>query len=330
MQGYNWLDQLERKIGKAAIPNLMRYVIFGSAIVYVISLIAPNAVYFLNMDPAQVLKGQVWRLITFVFVPSLGNPLMTALSLFCYYWIGGALERSWGTFKFNFFFFVGVIAIDVVLFISHFMGYSLTYMYHQAGYLFQSMFLALATMFPDFRVLLMLIIPIKSSWMGYISAALLIYEFIIGTLPIKLLILASMLGYLIFFGPVLYQRIKRLIRKEKFQQTMNPGQRTNPFEPGRRSGNDYGAAGRSAYNGSTGNNAGGFSFGLNNGRPAGTSRPAGTGQSGKIINNVAFHRCTICGITELDDPNMTFRYCSQCNGNYEYCENHIRNHQHIQ
>ncbi|MBO4887634.1 MAG: hypothetical protein J5589_04915 [Firmicutes bacterium] len=321
MQGYNWLDDLERKIGKAAIPNLMRYVIFGSAIVYVISLIAPNAVYFLNMDPAQVLKGQVWRLITFVFVPSLGNPLMTALSLFCYYWIGGALERSWGTFKFNFYFFVGVIAIDIVLFISYFLGYSLTYMYHQAGYLFQSMFLALATMFPDFRVLLMLIIPIKSSWMGYISAALLIYEFIIGSLPIKLLILASMAGYLIFFGPVLYQRVKRLLKKDQFQRTMNSSQQTrNPFEPGRSSRTDYGAAGRSAFNGGTG----GFSFGPKKE----TASPAG--QSGQNVTRVAFHRCTICGITELDDPNMTFRYCSQCNGNYEYCENHIRNHQHIQ
>lgn len=323
MQGYNWLDDLERKIGKAAIPNLMRYVIFGSAIVYVISLIAPNAVYFLNMDPAQVLRGQVWRLITFVFVPSLGNPLMTALSLFCYYWIGGALERSWGTFKFNFFFFVGVIAIDIVLFISYFLGYSLTYMYHQAGYLFQSMFLALATMFPDFRVLLMLIIPIKSSWMGYISAALLIYEFIIGTLPIKLLILASMVGYLIFFGPVLYQRVMRLFKKDQFQRTMNSSQPTrNPFEPGRSSRTDYGAPGRGAFN----SNTGGFSFGPKQG----TNPTAGAGSAGQNVTRIAFHHCTICGITELDDPNMTFRYCSQCNGNYEYCENHIRNHQHIQ
>ncbi len=319
MQGYNWLDRLERNIGKAAIPNLMRYVIFGSAIVYVISLMAPTAVFFLNMDPAQVLKGQVWRLITFVFVPSLGNPFMTALSLFCYYWIGGALERTWGTFKFNFFFFVGVIAIDIVLFIAHFLGYSLTLMYHQAGYLFQSMFLALATMYPDFQVLLLLIIPMKSSWMGYISAALLIYEFIVGALPVKLLILASMAGYLIFFGPVLYQRVMRRVKKDQFQRKMNPGQSQNPFAAGRNaSQNDYGAAGRSAF------------------RPDPQTPPpqSRTAQSrpaqGSVITNVAFHRCTICGITELDDPNMTFRYCSQCNGNYEYCENHIRNHQHIQ
>ena len=313
MQGYDWLDVLERKIGKVAIPHLMRYVIFGSAIVYLISFVTPTFVYYLNMDPAAVLKGQVWRLVTFVFVPSLGSPLMTALSLFCYYWIGGALERSWGTFKFNFFFFVGMIAIDIVLFISHFLGYSLAAMYHQAGYLYQSMFLALATMFPDFRVLLMMIIPIKSSWMGYISAALLLYEFIIGSLPIKLLILASMVGYLIFFGPELVRRIKALVRREEYQRKMNQNtsQARNPFNAG---GRDYGAAGRSAFE-------------PQKNTPNPPNKPV---QNGKIITNVAFHHCTVCGITELDDPNMTFRYCSSCNGNYEYCENHIRNHQHIQ
>lgn len=303
MNSQKWLDVLERKIGKIAIPNLMRYIIFGNAIVYVIGLVIPLFPYYLIMDPEEVLHGQVWRLITFIFVPGMGGILPTLLSLFCYYWIGGALERTWGTFKFNFFYWVGVIAIDIVLFIAHFMGESVPIFVHQAGYLSQSMFLALATMYPDVQVLLMFIIPLKAKYMGYFSAALLLYEFIVGALIIKLLILASMVGYMIFFGPELFGRIRAKIRREQYERKMTQG----PIGGFSRKPQDYGAAGRAAYR-----------------------ETKKSPQQGKVITGVAFHHCTVCGITELDDPNMTFRYCSQCNGNYEYCENHIHNHQHIQ
>ena len=308
-----WLDRLERKLGKLAIPNLMRYIIFGSAIVYLAGMVDSRIVYLLNMNPAAVLKGQVWRLVTFVFVPSMGNIFTTLLSLFCYYWIGGALERTWGTFKFNFFYWVGIIAIDLVLFICYFLGYDLSMMYHQAGYLSQSMFLALATMYSDMQVLLMFIIPLKAKWMGWISFAFMAYEFIVGALPIKLLILASMAGYLIFFGPQLFRSIKASIRRSKFQKSTQ-----HPFG-GFSRGGDFGQADRSAFNASRNQASGG----------RGPAQNASKSTGGKIITGVAFHRCTICGITELDDPNMTFRYCSSCNGNYVYCENHIHNHQHI-
>lgn len=303
MRSLPWLDKLERKIGRFAIPNLMRYIIFGNAIVYIIGMFFQQFPYYLVMEPAAVLRGQVWRLVTFIFVPGMGNIFTTLLTLFCYYWIGGALERTWGTFKFNFFYWVGVIAIDIVLFLAYLLGYKSLGFAHQAGYLSQSMFLALATMYPEVQVLLMFIIPLKAKWMGYFSAAIMLIEFIIGSLPIKLLILASMLGYGIFFGPQLYHALKAKIRREEFKRKMDPGQ--GAF--GQQRGQDFGAAGRRAYQESR--------------------KPQ---QPGKVITGVAFHRCTVCGITELDDPNMTFRYCSSCNGNYEYCENHIHNHQHIQ
>lgn len=41
------------------------------------------------------------------------------------------------------------------------------------------------------------------------------------------------------------------------------------------------------------------------------------------------HKCAVCGITDADDPNMEFRYCSKCDGYYCYCMNHINNHVHI-
>jgi len=42
------------------------------------------------------------------------------------------------------------------------------------------------------------------------------------------------------------------------------------------------------------------------------------------------HKCTVCGRTDTDYPNLEFRYCSKCNGYYCYCMDHINNHTHIQ
>ncbi|MBR4098714.1 MAG: hypothetical protein IKK44_01845, partial [Clostridium sp.] len=41
------------------------------------------------------------------------------------------------------------------------------------------------------------------------------------------------------------------------------------------------------------------------------------------------HKCTVCGVTDADDPDMEFRYCSKCNGYYCYCMNHINDHVHV-
>ena len=41
------------------------------------------------------------------------------------------------------------------------------------------------------------------------------------------------------------------------------------------------------------------------------------------------HRCAVCGATEEEHPELEFRFCSKCNGNYEYCQNHLFTHQHV-
>ena len=44
---------------------------------------------------------------------------------------------------------------------------------------------------------------------------------------------------------------------------------------------------------------------------------------------VTRHKCAICGRTEEDDPSLEFRFCSKCNGNYEYCQYHLFTHEHV-
>ena len=105
------LDKLERKLGRYAIPHLMRYIIFGNALVYLVAMFFPDIVVYLNLIPQLVLKGQVWRLFTFVLVPSMGNVFLTIFSMFCYYWIGESLERTWGSFKFGVYYFIGWLSM---------------------------------------------------------------------------------------------------------------------------------------------------------------------------------------------------------------------------
>ncbi len=159
-----------------------------------------------------------------------------------------------------------------------------------AYYLEESLFLAFATLYPDVQVLLFFILPIKVKWMGYAFAALLLYQFITGGVGVKLMIAAGLVNYFIFFGPELINIIRYKIHREDYQRK---------------------AGGGSAFRG----------FG---------SKPVykRVGEEGKVIRDVAFHRCTICGKTERDDPHMQFRYCAQCSGNREYCMDHLYDHTH--
>jgi len=59
----------------------------------------------------------------------------------------------------------------------------------------------------------------------------------------------------------------------------------------------------------------------------GRTTNAGNGRSGQ--GQITRHKCAICGRTELDDPNLEFRFCSKCDGNYEYCQDHLFTHKHV-
>lgn len=284
-----WLDKLERKFGRFAIPNLMKYIIFGNVLVYILMLWQPGAVLYVALLPDSVLQGEVWRLLTFIFIPPTGNIFMTALSLYCYYWIGNALEQAWGAFRFNLYYWIGVLATIAVSFIFKVPGVP--------TYLNQTMFLALASLFPEAPIRLFYIIPMKAKWAGVIGAAFLAYDFIMtgSMIPgIRWLIAASLVSYMIFFLPVVIRRMKNKQRRHAYESKIAKARAV--------SGASARAAGRQQKNET---------------------------DTGKIIKGVAFHRCHVCGITDVDDPNMTFRYCSQCNGNYEYCENHLHNHEHV-
>ena len=281
----NWLNKLERKFGNWAVPNLIVWLIGAYTIGFVLYQVNPSIIGLLMLSPYHILHGQIWRLITWVFMPTDTNLVYLLIMALFYYQLGTTLERTWGTFRFNVYIFGGMLFTVI----GAFLLYGIMYLMNggvttemlligtsfSTSYINMSIFLAFACMYPDMQVLLMFIIPIKMKWMALVYAAMALYYFFTGSLAVKVAIGASLLNFVIFFCSS--RNIKRFgpkeqARKAKFRQQ---------------------------------------------------SRPHMT------YSNGARHRCAVCGRTELDDPNLEFRFCSKCNGNYEYCQDHLFTHEHV-
>lgn len=272
------------------IPNLMLYIVAGTAIVYLVSQMSENyALYaLLCFDRTAILQGQIWRLFTYPLTYGTGNPnvLLIAISLFCYFSLGRAIEHAWGTLKFNLFYFSGMILMDI--FCLLFGGRA------DVTYLNLSLFLSYATMYPDASFLLFFFIPVKAWIFAMVNLVIVLLDLLTLAFPSNLFSLISLANYFLFFGmdvlnviPLSWRiKLSRLLHRE----SANPAPQRPKVIP----------------------------FTANTQQPAAKSAPAYT------------HRCTVCGRTDVSHPDLEFRYCSRCNGYYCYCEDHISNHSHIQ
>ncbi len=186
------------------IPRLMLYIIIGNALVYLISLMdrTGTLTWHLCLLPAQVLKGELWRLVTFVFVPNSGG-IWLVIELYFYYLIGGTLERAWGTGKFTVYYLCGM-AITIVYGI---LAYLITG--HNSAvtgrYLSFSMFFVYATLWPENRVLLFFIIPVKVKWLAWFEAAYFLFIMIASR---TLLPLVGVANYFLFCGDSLLASLR--------------------------------------------------------------------------------------------------------------------------
>ena len=142
-----WINKLERKYRRYAISNLMTYIIALNAAVYVINLLIPQSNLYakLALNPAMILRGEIWRLITFLFLPPSSSPIFIVFVLYFYYLVGSNLEYQWGSFRFNIYYLIGVLSTIAASFISYAItGFGLVSPEH----LNLSLFLAFAHLFP--------------------------------------------------------------------------------------------------------------------------------------------------------------------------------------
>ena len=273
------------------IPNLMFYISVGTAIVYFLSMADESSTLYqvLCFDRAMILQGQVWRLITYVFTYNPGNILLTLISLLCYFSLGKAMENIWGTFRFNLFYFSGIVMMDIFCMI--FGGFRA-----DVYYLNMSLFLGYATLYPNAGFLLFFIIPIKA-WIFALFDLIVTFSDVVrltaaGLFPYNLFPLIAIANYFLFFGKDVLNVIplswrinaSRLFKKKGAKKTG-----TVPF-------------------------------------PTAGSYQATTTK----VKEPYTHKCTVCGRTDVSNPELEFRYCSRCNGYHCYCEEHINNHTHIQ
>ena len=274
----NLLDKMERRFGRYAIRNLTMYLLAGYAIGYLLSFTMPQLLTYFTLEPALILKGQVWRLLSWVIIPPNDNIIFVIFMMLLYYSLGNTLESYWGAFRYNIYIFSGILFTVIGAFIVNGLiggitGFGSLY---STYYINMSIFLACASIMPDYQLLLYGIIPVKMKWLAILDVVLLAVDAVQGGLIIRIVIIASLLNFIIFFfcnRNLRGHSPKQAARRKKFQKQISRPQ------------NQY---------------AGG-----------------------------AKHRCAVCGRTELDDPTLEFRYCSKCNGNYEYCQDHLFTHEHV-
>jgi len=286
------------KNNQKGIPNLMLYVAIGNIIIWLMSMIDPSNVLYsiLCFDRNAILHGQIWRLVSYIFTYLLDSTGLTTMlgfiTLLCYFFIGKTLEQYWGILRFNCYYLMGLLLMDIPCLIF---GFSAT-----AYYLNLSLFLAIATIVPDTKFYLFYIIPVKAKYLAWFDIIMTIYEIvrllaivILGGYPLPYYVYAflpliALLNYILFFGKDIANILPDFMRhrSSKTQRSFRAAQRPS-------------AAWSSDYSNSTG------------------AKPYR-------------HKCTVCGKTDVTNPELEFRYCSKCAGFYCYCSEHINNHAHIQ
>lgn len=301
-----WISEFCSKHPNLGIPDLIKYIAVGNVIVFVGDMVTQGMLsQFVSFYPELILRGQIWRLITFVFAPLpvggesmlsqtiFGRTFLFALMTFFYYWIGTSLERQWGSTRFTVFYGLGVlfnIAAGMILYLSfpfRATGALLGYYVETANmyYVNMSLFFSFATLYPDMQVNLYGIIPLKVKWLALIDLVFFGYAIVSplmsGQWLWALMPIVAILNYLIFFWEDLINTLgykRAQVRHRTSAQTIN-------FKKAQKELRE-----RRGY----------------------------------------LHKCAVCGVTDQDDPNMEFRYCSKCSGYYCYCANHINNHSHVQ
>lgn len=190
----------------------MLYIVIGTGIVFAFQYLFSEIplLYFLTFSKAAIMHGQIWRIISFIFIPESGNPISMVFWLYLYWLFGSSLENYWGGFRFNVYYFSGVIFSIIGGFIT---GYA------TVQYLNLTLFLAMAAINPNMQLLLFFFIPVKMKWLAWVDAAYLIYCFILGSWSVKLIILFSMLNFLLFFGGDFLRLVRHKIKFRKIRSS---------------------------------------------------------------------------------------------------------------
>lgn len=264
---------------RLGIPGLMRYIVGANAVIYLLSLFARGgSLNFLCMDPASVLRGELWRIVTYVLLPTNGG-IFLVISLFFYYWLGESLERLWGSTKFTVYYVSGTLLTALASLLAYLID-GISVPVYGAVYVNTALFLAFALNYPDAMVNIYFIIPVKMKWLAALEGILYVLSVVTAIAARMwgqaLMPIVALLNLFVFFTPDFLRkadRVKAHTRPQavQFRRAVKEQQRQKGYH----------------------------------------------------------HKCSVCGRTDTDYPDLQFRYCSKCAGYHCFCEDHIFNHTHF-
>ncbi|MCH5281746.1 MAG: hypothetical protein J1E61_09775 [Lachnospiraceae bacterium] len=306
-----WFYKLEQKYGKYAIPNLTLYLIICYAIGYTLQFITAtidintySGIFsFINLDVYQILHGQIWRLFSWLLIPPGSIDILTLVVLYCYYSIGTLLERTWGTFKYNVFMFSGMIFTVLGAIILYMILYAVAIAGggSEGELMVLSGYAALyfSTYYVSMSIFLAFAMTFPEARMMFMFV-IPIKAKVLGIIYVILMayqiltsfrsgVLFGVLTTIVIGFSLLNVLIFFIVTRKNFR---TPSQIKRQKEFQRKQQGDY-------------------------------------GRHVVKMKKVTRHKCAICGRTEETDPDEEFRFCSKCEGNYEYCSKHIYTHSHI-
>ena len=339
------IDKLEKKIGKYAVKNLIYYILGGYVIGYILYFMyakgASDIYAYITLSPEMVMHGQVWRLFTWVLTIPQSLSIWIIFMFLFYFFIGRSLEQTLGAFRYNLYMFSGWLFTTLGAMVIYWITKGATgvgiSMSVSTYYLNMASFLAFAVLFPDVKVYFFGILPIKIKILAWIDAGLMLLEVAQYGMALILVllkdtsimeqvlsnssmvdtyatileyysvevcvtgifsILISVLNFLIFFIMNRKKRSDANRRREEFAKRA--------------------AAGRAQYA------AGGAYASAQQQKQAEPKKSYRPEQGAGLV-----HKCDVCGRTSLTNPELQFRYCSKCEGNHEYCQDHLFTHVHI-
>lgn len=298
------MSNFEKKFGKYAIKNLSLILIMCYACGYLMKWINPGFFTYLYLNPYEIIHHfQIWRLVTWLIVPPDSFDFWTLLMLYFYYSIGTSLERTWGTYRYNVYIFSGILFTAAGAFILY--GVSSLLGAQSLGlWMTVDGYITYPTMFSTYYVNMSIFLAYAATFPDY--EVLLFF-----ILPIKVkflgIIYGAMLVYQFIVGygtssALFYYNLgirfvitASLLNFVVFFFTSRKKVRRGPIKIIR--------------------------------QHAVKQQPR---HETKKSSGITRHKCAVCGRTDETNPELEFRFCSKCNGNYEYCQDHLFTHTHVQ
>lgn len=219
----NWIDRAERHFGHLAIPHLIRVITAFNALVFVLYKLGNvQFLKILMLDPEAVKHGEIWRLVTYVFIPAIGGPIFDWIVAIFYiwflWWLGDGLENAMGSFRVNIFYFLGMIGTTAAAF---FTGANFA-----TTMLNSSLLFAFARFYPDEMIYLMGLVPVKAKWLAWFTAIWLVWGFITQGWDYRLALLVAFANFFIFFGREIFldavHRREVKGRRARFENAQRP------------------------------------------------------------------------------------------------------------